>query len=163
TSARLSSSLCVLSRTTTISGSLEYARTTTQYPPSSASRPPLTVSTPATLRPRLVPPAPRSARHPAPARSSAPPSTRSAPARLPVGAVLARGIGHGVQLGAGFGVRIVVGEGPVELAVQLLHDRRAHAAQRLGCEGAGRAVAASADHGQRPLDAGSAGGVGDVA
>ncbi len=71
--------------------------------------------------------------------------------------------GHGVQHDLVFGVRIVVGEAPVELRVHLDHLGHAHAAQGLRREGAGRAVAAGGDHLQRTLQRHARGDVGDVA
>jgi len=81
-----------------------------------------------------------------------------APGRSPV--PLHRG-GHRVEHLGVFGIGIVVREGPVEIALDFDH-LRPHPAQRLGREGAGRPVAARADHAQRPVQGAAGGGVGDV-
>ena len=78
-----------------------------------------------------------------------------------VGAGLAHPLGHLHQHGVIFRVRIVLGEGVVEVGVHLDH-LDAHPTQGVRGEGAGGAVAAGADHLQRPLDLHLGGDVGHI-
>ena len=71
-------------------------------------------------------------------------------------------VAHGVQHFHIFGVRIVVREGVIELAVER-HDFTADRFEHLRRECARSAVAASADHFQMPLELRPLGQVGDVA
>ena len=79
-----------------------------------------------------------------------------------VGALRAHRLGHGVQHLRVFGIGVVAREIVVEIAIHL-DDLGAHPPQARWREGPGRAVAAGADHLQRPLELAVRCGVGDIA
>ncbi len=69
--------------------------------------------------------------------------------------------GHLYQHGVVFGVRIIFGEGPVEIGIHLDHFH-AHTAQGLGGKGTGGTIATGRDDAQRTLDLRLGGDVGDI-